>query len=45
MTGLKGQTDFEKIREAGVNEILVKPVSEDLLIEKVESFRHLKKNL
>ena len=44
VTGLKSQMDFEKMKESGVNDILVKPVSEDLLIEKIESFRHLKKN-
>lgn len=43
VTGLKSQPDFEKIKEAGVNEILVKPVSESTLIEKVENFRRLKK--
>jgi len=43
VTGLKSQPDFEKIREAGVNDILVKPVSEDILVEKIESFRHLKR--
>ena len=44
VTGLKSQMDFEKMKESGVNDILVKPVSEDLLIEKIEGFRHLKKN-
>lgn len=44
VTGLKTQTDLNKMREAGVNEVLSKPFSAQGLIDKVEYFRQIKRN-
>ena len=43
VTGLKTDLDQAKMKSAGVNEILSKPFTEKLLIEKIERFRELKK--
>ena len=43
VTGLKGENDQAKMREAGVNEILVKPFSHDGLVGKIEQFRKQRK--
>ena len=43
VTGLKGEKDQLKMREAGINEILVKPFSHDALLNKIEQFRRLQK--
>jgi excisionase family DNA binding protein len=39
VTGLKGDLDQQKIRDAGVNDILTKPFSMDQLVKKIERFR------
>lgn len=39
VTGLKAQADLEKIRNAGVNEILNKPLIQDTLLKQIEKFR------
>ncbi len=44
VTGLKTQMDLNKMREAGVNEVLSKPFSAQGLIDKVEYFRQIKRN-
>lgn len=43
MTGLKGEMDQTKMRETGVNDILPKPFTVELLTEKLDHFRQLKK--
>lgn len=39
VTGLKGELELQKIRDAGVNDILSKPFSMDQLVKKIERFR------
>ena len=39
VSGLKGDVDQKKMRDAGVNDILTKPFSIDQLVKKLESFR------
>lgn len=43
VTGLKSDLDIRKIKEAGVTELLSKPFSAQVLIDKIEHFRQLKK--
>jgi len=42
VTGLKGEGDVAKMRDAGVSDILTKPFSQDVLVEKIERFRNHK---
>jgi len=44
VSGLKEENDRNKMRDAGVNDILSKPFSEELLVRKIEHFRGLKNN-
>lgn len=44
VTGLKSPQDIQKMKEAGVNDVLSKPFTEDLLVEKISHFRNLKKS-
>lgn len=39
VTGLKGDEDQQKMKDAGVNDILTKPFSMDQLVKKIEHFR------
>ncbi|MBN1687758.1 MAG: response regulator [Candidatus Omnitrophica bacterium] len=43
VTGLKGDADVQKMKEAGVNDLLQKPFTEDHLVKKIEHYRGLKK--
>lgn len=42
VTGLKGQADTDKIKQAGVNEILNKPLSQDSLLKSIDRYRQEK---
>ena len=42
VSGLKGPVDLAKMKEAGVNDILSKPFTEELLLKKVEQFKNSK---
>lgn len=42
VSGLKSDADQQRMREAGVNDILAKPFSVDQLVKKIERFRPLK---
>ena len=44
MTGLKNDLDVARMRAIGVNDILSKPFSQDLLVKKIQHFRDLKKS-
>ncbi len=44
VTGLKNDLDLNKIKQAGVTELLTKPFPAQLLVDKVEHFRQLKKS-
>ena len=39
VTGLKSDADLKRMKQAGVNDILSKPFTEDLLIQKITSHR------
>ena len=43
VTGLKNDLDLRKIKDVGVTDLLNKPFGSQLLIDKVEHFRQLKK--
>jgi excisionase family DNA binding protein len=43
-TGLKSPIDQVKMNEAGVNDFLTKPFTEDSLVKKIEYFRQMKKD-
>ncbi len=45
VTGLKGEIEQMKMREAGVNEILVKPFSHDHFVGKIEHFQRRQKKI
>ncbi len=42
VSGLKGEAEHTKIREAGVSDIITKPFSMESLIKKIEHFRGLR---
>lgn len=42
VSGLKDGADLDKMKEAGVNDILSKPYTQDMLVEKIEKFRRQK---
>lgn len=43
VTGLKNDLDLRKIKEVGVTELLSKPFTAQVLIDKIEHFRQMKK--